>query len=184
LRDTREGSFRIVVVQKPQVYLDGAMMLYCKGVAIKRNEYEDEHGHMVKNPNIQDDPDKSYHTHMVGAMAEAAVSLYYGISPDLTYRTDGKGGREKDLVIKDRTVEVKATERPGPARLIVPKGRLRESDVYFLVYVNISGRVCVLRGWAEWQRVRDFNEPEDRKPGALRGKGLYTVHESKLRRVK
>lgn len=156
-----------------------------KDVAHNRNAYEDVHGHGVKNPNIQDDPDKSYRTHHVGAMAEAAVCMYLGVDPveHLTWETSGKGGRYGDLEIRGKSIEVKATEREGSSRLIVPKGRLQEADYYFLVYVDLRGLFCDVLGWATWEEVLDKNEPEERKPQMLQDKNLYTVKEKDLHTV-
>jgi hypothetical protein len=156
---------------------------FCENVAQHRNQYEKIHGHGVKNPNIQSDEGKSYHTHLVGVMAEMAVSIYLTAPPDeITYRTDGKGGRNYDLLVRGQRVEVKATERTGASRLVVPKGRLREADYFFLVYVNVKAASCIIRGWCTWQEVLDFDEED--KPAALAGKNLYTVHENNLHKVR
>ncbi len=161
--------------------LEDHHVAYARDVATHRNQYEDVHGHGVKNPNIQDDGDKSFRTHFVGALAEVAVLVFYDEDPlgKLGWREDGKGGRSSDLSLYGWSIEVKATERPGPARLVVSKGRLKESDVFFLVNVGESGD-CSIRGWATWKMVLEYNEPEESKPTALRGKNLYTLKERYL----
>ncbi len=167
-------------------------MYYAMRIAELRNEYEDIHGHGVQNPNIQDEEDKSFHTHLVGAVSEVGVARYYGSQPNLTYETDGKGGRKPDLWLFGYTCEVKATEREGPSRLIVPKGRLREADVYFLVYVSVAGEKNVkdvgdayieIRGWAFWQDVLNNAEHSFSLPPSLRHKPIWAVREDNLRRV-
>lgn len=92
-------------------------------------------------------------TDIVGAMAEVAVCVYYEEDIHQVAVYDSRPGCTPDVVHKGWKVSVKATERWGSVRLIVPEED--ENDIYILASVKMEG-VVGLRGWLTHQEILKY----------------------------
>jgi hypothetical protein len=105
----------------------------------------------------------------VGAMAEMAVCIYYGLDPGewVTYH-DKRPGAIPDLIYEGYKVSVKSSEHWKPVTLIVPEGDT-DNDIYILVSVGYDDGICGLRGWITRQDLLNHEPQPWRGPSKYPG---------------
>jgi hypothetical protein len=116
----------------------------------------------------------------MGAMAEIAVCLYYGVDWKTTVNVlDHRPGHIPDVVIQGWKVSVKATNTWNNPTLIAPANDTA-NHAWMLVSVDVDDGVCGLRGWIDRPRLltypaeawRQWGKWPDRYPGKDRPQKL------------
>jgi hypothetical protein len=103
-----------------------------------------------------------FSTTMKGMMGEHAVSRLLGVTADMTNLIGGDGGA--DLIINDRSIQIKTTTMRTPDLIVFKDDRRLKSDIAVLVV--LESIVCVrIAGWISRQEFYEMCYSKDYKYG-------------------
>jgi len=158
--DDRKAEMALVVLQPDEVK-------FCREIGFQRSKSYTRDGYGTERG------DSLPNVHTVGVLAEMTVAKHFGVSIDTEIIDGGDPGI--DLIIQEKTVDVKANRRQSK-ELLVQESKTK-ADIYILCDIESADRIRLV-GWTDRETVMD-REPQYYPTDML----SYVVHWTDLNKI-